>query len=43
MKETIRLAGGRGLLKDKGDILTTAGYTVRADLDLLENLDTRRN
>lgn len=49
---SIRLAGGRGLLEDKGercfrsganaaisgDMLTTAGITVKTDLELLENL-----
>lgn len=48
----IRLAGGRGLLADKGeacfrgganavisgDMLTTAGYTVKTDLAMLEKL-----
>ncbi len=49
---SIRLAGGRGLLEDKGekcfrsganaaisgDMLTTAGITVKTDLELLEKL-----
>ena len=49
---SIRLAGGRGLLGDKGekcflsganaaisgDMLTTAGITVKTDLELLKNL-----
>ncbi len=48
----IRLAGGRGLLKDKGrscflsganaaisgDMLTTAGYSVRTDLEMIKEL-----
>ena len=52
---SIRLAGGRGLLEDKGescfisganaaisgDMLTTAGITVKADLALLEKLGYR--
>ena len=49
---SIRLAGGRGLLEDKGrgcfqsganaaisgDMLTTAGITVKTDLELLRDL-----
>ena len=49
---SIRLAGGRGLLEDKGrscflsganaaisgDMLTTAGITVKTDLELLNQL-----
>ncbi len=53
----IRLAGGRGLLPDKGeacfrsganavisgDMLTTAGYTVKSDMQMINNLGfTRR-
>lgn len=48
----IRLAGGRGLLKDKGegcfksganavisgDMLTTAGYTVESDMEMIHRL-----
>lgn len=51
-KSSIRLAGGRGLLSDKGkgcfkaganaaisgDMLTTAGITVKADLKLIDEL-----
>ena len=54
-KAFIRLAGGRGLMDDKGkacfqsganatisgDMLTTAGITVKKDLRLLEELDYR--
>lgn len=54
-KAFIRLAGGRGLMEDKGkacfqsganatisgDMLTTAGITVKKDLRLLEELDYR--
>lgn len=49
---SIRLAGGRGLLPDKGkscftsganaaisgDMLTTAGITVKTDMELLDEL-----
>ncbi len=49
----IRLAGGRGLLEDKGrrcflsganavisgDMLTTSGYTVKTDMEMLKELD----
>ena len=48
----IRLAGGRGLMKDKGegcfrsganaaisgDMLTTAGYTIETDMEMLHKL-----
>ena len=54
-KAFIRLAGGRGMMDDKGkacfqsganatisgDMLTTAGITVKKDLRLLEELDYR--
>ena len=49
----IRLAGGRGLLRDKGeacfrsganaaisgDMLTTAGITVKTDMEMIEKLE----
>ena len=51
----IRLAGGRGLMEDKGegcfcsganaaisgDMLTTAGYTIETDLEMLRRLGYR--
>ena len=51
----IRLAGGRGLLEDKGegcfksganavisgDMLTTSGYTVESDLEMIQKLGYR--
>lgn len=51
-KAAIRLAGGRGLLEDKGegcfrsganavisgDMLTTAGYTIHSDMDMIHRL-----
>lgn len=52
---SIRLAGGRGLLVDKGegcfcsganavisgDMLTTAGYTIESDMEMIERLGYR--
>lgn len=52
---SIRLAGGRGLMEDKGegcflsganaaisgDMLTTAGYTIESDMDMLHRLGYR--
>lgn len=49
---SIRLAGGRGLMEDKGescfqsganavisgDMLTTSGYTIESDMDMIERL-----
>ena len=51
----IRLAGGRGLMEDKGegcfrsganaaisgDMLTTAGYTIETDMDMLDRIGYR--
>ena len=51
----IRLAGGRGLMEDKGegcfrsganaaisgDMLTTAGYSIETDMEMLEKLGYR--
>ena len=51
-KAAIRLAGGRGLLEDKGrgcflsganavisgDMLTTAGYTVDSDMEMIHEI-----
>lgn len=49
---SIRLAGGRGLMKDKGegcfqsganavisgDMLTTSGYTIESDMEMISRL-----
>ena len=51
----IRLAGGRGLMEDKGegcfrsganaaisgDMLTTAGYSIETDMDMLDRIGYR--
>lgn len=52
---SIRLAGGRGLMEDKGegcfkaganavisgDMLTTSGYTIESDMDMIRRLGYR--